>query len=522
MINIQLNYNNGYKWHSLNGIYVKGYIFDEKNNLFSEKNLIDYFYNVNNKDEFIEKLINANGIFSVIIIKENITYIAVDRTRTFPLLYSSIIKKFILSDNIEYLQQYHDGELDKINIEEFLQTGFVTGNETLYKDIYQVQAGEYIIFKDSSLERNFYFDYSTTFVTGDDYKTLKNTFINILENTAKRLIKVAKGRQIVVPLSGGYDSRLIVALLKKYAYDNVICFTYGSAQSFEVKISKDIAQILNYKWYFIEYNNQTVKSDYPQTSDFLAFAKFASNGISISHAQDYFAVEYLKKNALIEEGSLFVPGHSGDFLGGSHLREAKKHSYSSLVENIFKKHYNLNHNIHEKIFKKKIKNQLSQLTSNIENVPSSVEDAYNLKERQSKFIVNANRVYEYFGYHHCIPLWDNELIEFFKILPLQYKVELCLYDEVLLHSIFSEQHIDIKKTEKLSYLRKIARFKIFKNELFTKLKKIIAKYFFRDDINKKSLRITPLLNDINQDINYWEGNTINALWHIKKYQEKWK
>ena len=44
----------------------------------------------------------------------------------------------------------------------------------------------------------------------------------------ERLIRVARGRPIVIPLSGGRDSRLIAMKLKQLAYNDVYCYSYGS------------------------------------------------------------------------------------------------------------------------------------------------------------------------------------------------------------------------------------------------------------------------------------------------------
>ena len=53
--------------------------------------------------------------------------------------------------------------------------------------------------------------------------------------------------------------------------------------------------------------------------NFKEYYKFASNHISVFGTQDYFAVKYLHDNKIINDDAIFVPGHSGDFLGGSHL-----------------------------------------------------------------------------------------------------------------------------------------------------------------------------------------------------------
>ena len=52
---------------------------------------------------------------------------------------------------------------------------------------------------------------------------------------------------------------------------------------------------------------------------------------------------------------------------------------------------------------------------------------FNVQERQAKFIVNAVRVYEFFGYEWLIPLWDNALFEFWRHVPLSLRYQRRLY-----------------------------------------------------------------------------------------------
>jgi asparagine synthase (glutamine-hydrolysing) len=42
-------------------------------------------------------------------------------------------------------------------------------------------------------------------------------------------------------------------------------------------------------------------------------------------------------------------------------------------------------------------------------------------QRQPKFIVNAVRTYEYFGYEWRLPLWDKDLVSFWLSIPLSVR-----------------------------------------------------------------------------------------------------
>ena len=79
-------------------------------------------------------------------------------------------------------------------------------------------------------------------------KTLENVTLNILQ----KIIDSADGRVIVVPLSGGYDSRLVASGFAYLGYKNVKCFSYGQKNNFESLISKKVAKKLGYDWKFIK------------------------------------------------------------------------------------------------------------------------------------------------------------------------------------------------------------------------------------------------------------------------------
>jgi asparagine synthase (glutamine-hydrolysing) len=73
----------------------------------------------------------------------------------------------------------------------------------------------------------------------------------ILIGIFERLIRRAQGRTIAVPLSGGYDSRLIVLMLKRLGYRNLLAFSYGLLKDEESCISRAMARSLDIQWQFI-------------------------------------------------------------------------------------------------------------------------------------------------------------------------------------------------------------------------------------------------------------------------------
>ena len=59
------------------------------------------------------------------------------------------------------------------------------------------------------------------------------------------------------------------------------------------------------------------------------------------------------------------------------------------------------------------------------------------------------RAYDFFGYEWRMPLWDGEILDFWKGVPLQYKLDQKLYKEVLSDNNWGEVWKDIPVNHKL-------------------------------------------------------------------------
>ena len=112
------------------------------------------------------------------------------------------------------------------------------------RGVYQVQAGEYIIFNE---ENNIRYTYHNYFLQGEKEKDIvlaTTKLLNVFDIISDRLIRSLQGKTAIIPLSGGYDSRLIAVMLKNKGLKDVICFTYGRKGNPEVEISEKVAKLL--------------------------------------------------------------------------------------------------------------------------------------------------------------------------------------------------------------------------------------------------------------------------------------
>jgi len=287
--------NKGFSWQRTENLAVKGYLFDRSGHFFDGSQLLDYFSGIESLTDLDERVSYANGCFTVIFSKEDELYVASDPVRAFPVFYTRLKAEWIISDDAdEILKKIETPARNEIAWQEFLAAGYVTGDETLISGLSQVQAGELIQFKKDDLKKKFFYSYRTHISSEGEYDELRTAGISVMEDTFKRFTGGLKGRTVIVPLSGGFDSRMIAVMLKKSGYSNVVCLTYGRPGNPEMKVSQKVAEILGFKWICVEYTEELIRG-YLNDSYFRDYYPFASNLVSMFYLQEYFAIRYLKE-----------------------------------------------------------------------------------------------------------------------------------------------------------------------------------------------------------------------------------
>ena len=305
-----------------------------------------YFQSADNHNEALKTaLLGLNGSFALVMRSADHVFCAVDRLRSIPLFYGKTDSKLIITDDANYLRGTISPLLDEINGAEFLLTGYVTGRGTLFDGICQIQAGEFFEYgiQDNRITTSVYHRFWHDNYYTDSEEELLNRLDEIITRVFERLLVSIRHQngQIVVPLSGGLDSRIIVSMLKRCGVDNVICFSYGKKGNRQARISKRVAQSLGYRWHFVEYSKDNC--DTFQSEHIQKYLSYAGNLASSPHLQDYFAVKMLKEERRIPENAIIVPGHSGDMLAGSHIPPISDHSpefsNATFLRHIMKKNY---------------------------------------------------------------------------------------------------------------------------------------------------------------------------------------
>jgi asparagine synthase (glutamine-hydrolysing) len=435
---------NKYKWSTLRieswHVYFKGGVWIDET-FYEEqeacKIIARKFNEISNIDNLqLNNLINSfTGHFAIILRNDKITFAAVDKIRSIPIYYSQRSNRLFLSNSAaEIKSNLAIEDVDYDASLQFSMAGYTLGNQTLYKSLNQLIAGEYIVLQKESGNIRFqnYFKYfeQQTYLKSEE-ELLDELHIQTM-TTFNKMVESLNGLPVFLPLSGGYDSRFILSLLKELKYDNITTYTYGIKGLWEVKRAKFIADKLKTKWIFIEFKPKSIRKNY-HTSNRIDYYNYASGYNSAPHLAEYYALLELRKRNFIPDDAIIINGQSGDFTSGGHLPELLVNhgddelNISLLTDSIIKKHFSLWQNKLDKENISQIANRITHLLG-LDNVTKLSKDSFakyyelfECQERQSKFVVNGQRAYEWLDYNWRLPFWSDELMNYWKKVPWEVK-----------------------------------------------------------------------------------------------------
>lgn len=457
MPEFRLSQKKGWEWYAAEGIQVRGYAFDPAGELLTGSSLAAYFRDVVAEDDFVTRIRSLNGFFAIIVEGDR-TFAAVDRLRSFPLFYHFRKGTYCFTDDGEQLAASGvEADWNELSVQEFRCAGYVTGKETLSRHLFQLPSCSYAVIEEGKLRVETYYVHYSAENSTDSRAVLFETLERMSLRIFKEVIRVADGRQLVVPLSGGYDSRYVLVMLKELGYDNVLTYTYGRRGSYEVETAGRVAEKLNYPWKFVEYNGDKWKAFY-NSDHFRDYFRFAGNFTSNPHFQDFIAVEELLAGGDIEKDSVIVPGHSADLLAGKWIpvEVVEKNERVLLKRGLSELIYNT-HYVFDQPERKVRKELLEKIVSLLEkdHFNSTGEyikryDQWNINERQAKFTVNSLRLFDYFELQWVMPLWDNEFTDFWHCIPLHHKINKTLYHDFLMETWFKKHGVNMVRHRNLT------------------------------------------------------------------------
>lgn len=437
-----------YQWNQDGSIYTIGTIINRDI-------VMERLGNAHSFEAFAECVKEITGSFAVIVDRKDCLWAAVDNARSFPLFFSD--DGSVISDRAQAIIAHNNETgkmvtLDDVALAEMVASRNTKYEDTVYKEIKQCDLGAAYCFG-CSVSRTYYYRHFAEKENHLDSETLDSRLEKILDTIFDEYLTTLKDKQIVVPLSGGYDSRLLLSALFRKKVPNVVCYTYGRESDYDVKTSKQVADTLGYEWHFVPYETADWNAFWDDNnSEREAYFEYTHNHCNMPHIQDFIALKKLRTQGIIQSGAVVLPGFCADLPAGSFIKDHLKESYTKdeLVEEIFCECFvNVELNPqYSKAIKERIHSSLSAICKR--DTLSQSEYAHLFicwftADRPAKWVVNSVRVYEYFGLEWRLPFWDKRFLDFFYRLEVSRLQRCQYYTDFIFNTYFLPFGIGIRK-----------------------------------------------------------------------------
>jgi asparagine synthase (glutamine-hydrolysing) len=381
----------------------------------------------------------ARGFFALVVETAKGSVAAVDRVSSLPLLF-----RRRQDGGVEIGVRLADfpGALNAVDEQAVLQLatgGQTIGRRTVAAGIERLPAGHMLLVSpQGAVTAAAYWRFEPWRRMSEPSGGFVRAAQDVLLTVARMLDARAGDRPVVVPLSAGLDSRAIVAALHQIGRRNVLCFSYGLPGNHEAVAARGIAEKLNYKWLFIPYSTADARRFFTGEG-WRDYSRFAAGGAATPFNADVMALDILlRQHPELREG-IFVNGQSGDYITGMHIPATLDDdaTWPAVAMATIKKHFSLWGELLTPAVVESLADALHQdllelgAPDHTAGHATAIYETSEFYNRQAKYVIGGQRAYDFFGLDWDLPLWREEIVDFFGYLPLKQKMRQQLYVDAL-------------------------------------------------------------------------------------------
>lgn len=407
--------------------------------LLRNEKLAGYFANCDNFNDFEHRFASLDGQFSVIVYGNDKLFAACSHNWTYPLFYRTDCTPVVISDTPAQLEGFGPLSMQSLSNHHFLLFGVTPLHHTLHPEIAQIRPGEALSFRPTTARSTRALAQLFEGGTSEPIAETPEELHQILLNNFEKYYELLRGKQILLPLTRGYDSRILACLLKESGHPNVLCTSWGRVGNEEQKVAAEVAQKLGYKYHFEATRHEDL-SNLRENKRWLAYTEIAAHRSSMPFFYDYFGLQKLSEKGLIGTDTVALPGHPGDYLKGSHLhREMNNFSTNDFIEHIirfFTTSVPASSQERKELFDF-IRMHYFKTTSTLEAFMK-----WDYEERQCKFIGNSTHSFSFHGIEVVQPLFNKNILCYFHRLSPESRFEEKLYREFAEKLLFKKMHVD--------------------------------------------------------------------------------
>ena len=168
--------------------------------------------------------------------------------------------------------------------------------------------------------------------------------------------------------------------------------------------------------------------------------RFSDGLSSVPNMQDIDALVILLRKKQFPRDGVIVNGQSGDFITGGHIPHSffgERITISTLLAWAIDKHYSQWLNLKTPDHIDRIRDKILTLLEVDQDSPfdsyrvASLYEWWEWQERQCKYVVSGQRIYDFFKIRWALPLWHDMYLKFWVKVPLGLKYGQRLYKTYL-------------------------------------------------------------------------------------------
>jgi len=387
-----------------------------------------------------------DGHFSLIVVQPEWALAASDPVRSYPLIWARDGGAVVVTHDgpaLEARLGLGPADVDPVMARVVALSGFTIGDATLYPAARQIGPGEYLWVGADGARQGRYHRWDPWLPEEATPEDLFEPLSALNRKLIEDLVAGAGGRPILLPLSAGLDSRFVAAGLMEAGYANVRCVAYGLAGNREAVTSRDVARRLGYDWTFVPHTQGTMRRIF-RDPDYARYKAYSDSLTGMHFPQEYRMVTAMLADHGLDRDAIVVNGQAGDFIAGNHVPEAlfepggdADERLDRIVGALLAKHYKhwASLQTRDRLAEADglIRAEIKKL-GGLPDDPAGDHGIYEyceFQDRQSKYVLNGQRIYEYLGLDWRLPLWDRAYMDFWARAPLAAKKREALYRDVL-------------------------------------------------------------------------------------------
>ena len=331
-------------WVHRDGRHASGAAFRE-GDLLDERGLIELFAG-RPTEELPALASELNGLFSVVLEREDATVVVSDRIGSRAVFYGSGGSPHVGDHFTELGSAVGGGPVPEDRELEFRMATYVSGEETLDPSVRKARPGTVLAVEaEGGASSRQYYSFRDD-PRPDRYGTDRYAeWKAALRRAFERVATVADGRQVVMGLSGGHDSRLVVTMLDRVGFDDVVLFTYSNIQDadYDLEVAREVVDDVGFDWFEFELTREDVRAGYRSETWRDIVRRLGRSGMSHTHPIEIAIQAGLEASDAVEDDALRLHGHqlfgAGSFVPRRLLGVDDPADRSTVVDAVFEQHY---------------------------------------------------------------------------------------------------------------------------------------------------------------------------------------